>query len=160
MEKRIRPAARVVCVDAGGRILLIRWCDPATGDHLWEPPGGGIEPGETPLDAARRELSEETGLDPAAVADRGVTVERDVLWNGVRWIGAERFFLARFDQEQPPPAGAGLSEQERRDLQEYAWIPATELGTLVDPVQPPELGDVLDRLLAGQDPAVGRESGR
>jgi 8-oxo-dGTP diphosphatase len=42
----------------GGRILLIQHRRLGT----WLPVGGEIEPGETPLEAARRELFEETGL--------------------------------------------------------------------------------------------------
>lgn len=42
-----------------GRILLIKHKRLAT----WLPVGGEIEPGETPLEAARRELHEETGLE-------------------------------------------------------------------------------------------------
>jgi len=39
-------------VDASGNVLLLRWRDPGSGRLLWEPPGGGIEEGETPLAAA------------------------------------------------------------------------------------------------------------
>jgi hypothetical protein len=55
-----RPAVRIICVDAGGRVLMLQWRDPLSSALLWEPPGGGIEPGETPFDTARRELAEET----------------------------------------------------------------------------------------------------
>src|SRR5262249_42904604 len=42
-----------------GRFLLIKHRRLGT----WLPPGGEIEPGETPFEAAKRELFEETGLD-------------------------------------------------------------------------------------------------
>src|SRR3954451_3639183 len=42
----------------GGEILLIRHKRLGT----WLPVGGELEPGETPLEAARRELHNETGL--------------------------------------------------------------------------------------------------
>ena len=52
----------------GGDVLLIRHRRLGT----WLPVGGEIEPGETPLEAARRELREETGLDGQFPAGLGV----------------------------------------------------------------------------------------
>jgi 8-oxo-dGTP diphosphatase len=56
------PAACALCVDGEGRVLLTRrrW-EPYAG--MWDLPGGFLGEDEHPLDALRRELLEETGLE-------------------------------------------------------------------------------------------------
>ena len=44
-----------------GRVLLIRQYRHAVGETIWEIPAGTMEPGETPMECAGRELEEETG---------------------------------------------------------------------------------------------------
>jgi ADP-ribose pyrophosphatase len=55
-------AVAIVAVDVEGQVTLVRQLREATGGELVEIPAGTREPGETPLETARRELAEETGL--------------------------------------------------------------------------------------------------
>ncbi|MFI6762671.1 NUDIX hydrolase [Micromonospora sp. NPDC050417] len=146
METTYRPAVRVICLDASDRVLLLHWRDPFDGALLWEPPGGGIDPGETPIEAARRELVEETGLDPAAIVDQSLAVERDVRWNGKRFVGPEPFFVARYAMDRPALTRAGLLPDEQQNLDTYAWIAVSELASLSDRLEPPELRAVIATL--------------
>lgn len=57
--------AVVVPVDAYGNVTLVRQWRYPWGAGSWEAPAGHLEPGETPLDAAQRELREEAGLEAA-----------------------------------------------------------------------------------------------
>jgi ADP-ribose pyrophosphatase len=57
-----RPGAAAVAVDDAGAVLLVRQMRPAVGSAVLELPAGLIEPGEDPLETARRELEEETGF--------------------------------------------------------------------------------------------------
>ena len=52
----------IVALDSENNVLLVRQYRKAAERMLLEIPAGGIEPGEKPLDGARRELEEETGF--------------------------------------------------------------------------------------------------
>jgi 8-oxo-dGTP diphosphatase len=68
-------AAGVLFVD-GGRVLLV---EPSYKQH-WDIPGGIVEPGESPRDAAAREVKEELGL--TVEPGRLLVVDAVVLPNG------------------------------------------------------------------------------
>lgn len=63
-----RLGVNVVVLDDSGRVLLARRAAPP----IWNLPGGGVEPGEPPWEAAVRETREEVGLDVAIARLTGV----------------------------------------------------------------------------------------
>ena len=62
------PAVAIVPVYRTGHVTLVRQERAAAGGKLLELPAGGVEDGESPLETAKRELREETGLDPDPLA--------------------------------------------------------------------------------------------
>ena len=58
-------AAAVVPVTSSGSVILIHQYRHAVGESIWEIPAGTLDPGESPLECAERELSEETGFRAA-----------------------------------------------------------------------------------------------
>lgn len=125
----------MLCLDAEDRVLLLHFRDPFDGHQLWEPPGGGLEPGESPLEAVVREWGEETSLPLPQLAATSTYVARDVVWRGARWVVDEEFFLGRL---KGPGAAIPLEgvDQEMDAYLGAAWVPWREVEALDDPVEP------------------------
>ena len=97
-----------------GRILLIRRGHaPSLG--LWSLPGGRVEPGESDVDAVRREVAEETGLR-VDVGPLAGEVRRPGVGDVVYRI--RDYLVTVVDGE--PTAGD--------DADDVAWVPLDQLG--------------------------------
>ncbi|MCM0675041.1 NUDIX domain-containing protein [Micromonospora phytophila] len=146
-----RRAARVLLVDAPGRVLLFSGSDPARPEHgrWWFTPGGGLDPGETYAEGAARELAEETGLrlEPSGF---GAPVHTDVTefpFDGVWYRQEQEFFLVRVTAHEVDTAG--FNEVERSSVAGHRWWAVAELAATDERYYPPDLPAVLTRALAG-----------
>jgi len=61
----------IVALTPGGKIPIVRQYRPVIETFSWELPAGLLDPGESPADACRRELLEETGLTARAIHPLG-----------------------------------------------------------------------------------------
>jgi 8-oxo-dGTP pyrophosphatase MutT (NUDIX family) len=149
-----RDAVRVVLTDAGGRVLLFHVLTPDEApDGWWELPGGGIDPGETYLDAAVREIREETGLilDPAQVSKPAW--RRDSTWRsrGKRRLQHEVVVRAQLSADQPAVVDGGRTPQEVEDYVTARWWTVPEITKGDARFYPGRLPELLPQFLAGQE---------
>lgn len=67
--------ACIVALTVDGSVVLARQYRPGPGEWLMELPGGVVDPGESPADAAARELLEETGHAAGSLQAVGTTLQ-------------------------------------------------------------------------------------
>lgn len=143
-----RLAARVLLLDRAGRVLLQQCCDPGApqAGSWWNTPGGGLDEGESPEQAAVRELFEETGLALAASAVGPVVHSRvaEFRFGGAEYRQSEDYFLVRTDAFEPVPTA--LSSVEMVAVLGTRWWTRDELRRTGEQVHPAGLVDVLDRV--------------
>ena len=138
-----RLGGRVLLFDESGRILLIHE-SLEDGTTHWLTPGGGVEAGEHPRDAARREAREETGIDIRIAPDaEPVHVTRRIWsWANVFYDQVDEFYVARVEDGTVPRATA-LTEVEQATLIEMRWWAAGELAETAEVLLPGDLATLL-----------------
>ncbi|MCU0729886.1 MAG: RNA pyrophosphohydrolase [Sphingopyxis sp.] len=140
-KKPYRQGVGIMLLNAKGQVFAGQRLDSVV--EAWQMPQGGLDPGETPLAAAWRELEEETGVQPhlAALireAERDFTYDFPAdlaasLWNG-RYAGqSQRWFAFRF-LGKDGDINIATKEPEFRDWQ---WVDRSDLAGLIVPFKRP-----------------------
>jgi len=137
---RPRQAGRAILRDEHGRVLLIWFVLPNM--RFWATPGGGVEPGETLLQTAQRELMEELGITVAL--EGPIHTATGIFEFEGEWIeNKDHFFHGRWSGT---PKLSGITANESAALQDARWWTVEELEATGDAFFPRDLPAVVRRL--------------
>lgn len=145
-----RPGVGIMLLNRDGLVFVGQRVDYP--GEAWQMPQGGIDRGESPRDAAFRELKEEVGTDHAEVlAESRRWFEYDLpaevsgrLWRG-RYRGQrQKWFVMRFLGEDRDIDIAA----HHPEFSAWKWVPAADLPILIVPFKRQLYRDLLDEFAA------------
>ncbi len=141
-----RPCVGIMLLDGQGRVFVARRIDTAA--EAWQMPQGGIDAGETPVQAAWREMEEEIGTSAATLlAESRGWLRYDLppalvprLWRG-RFRGQEqKWFAFRFTGRDRDINLATATPE----FHDWKWVERAELPRLIVPFKRAIYRQVID----------------
>jgi ADP-ribose pyrophosphatase len=113
-------SAVMMPVDGRGRVLLVRQYRLPARAYLWELPAGRLDPGESVLTAAKRELTEETGF-------------RAKRWTKLAsFFNSPGFVAERMTIYVAQDLTAGAATPMEDEQIESRWFTMAEIGRMID----------------------------
>jgi putative (di)nucleoside polyphosphate hydrolase len=167
-----RPCVGIMLLNHDGLVFVGRRRSKKAPDqprlqHEWQMPQGGIDPGEDPLQAALRELREETNVFSAsflAESPEWYTYDLPSEYSTKSWKGRfqgqrQKWFALRFDGDESEidietPAGG-----HKPEFDAWRWAPIEHLVNLIIPFKRPVYEKVVENfahLAAPAPPPAGR----
>lgn len=154
----IRHIARALVFDPADRLLLIEYesvrpIDPARPDlrSFWFMPGGGLEPGESHVEACRRELSEEIGVPDAGIGPQVATCDGPFLLFDKARDARERYFVVRLPSAHVDTSR--LAETEDNPVLGTRWWTLDDLAASAERIEPAGLAELARRVISEDAPA-------
>lgn len=145
-ERPYRPCVGIMLINQDNRIFAGQRID--TKLEAWQMPQGGIDEGETPLEAAFREMKEETGTDKARLlAEHSDWLDYDIpqpladeLWDGAFRGQTQKWIAMRFTGTD---ADINIAT-EHPEFNQWRWVDPEKLVQMAVPFKRPVYAAVMD----------------
>lgn len=156
-----RPCVGLALFNPAGLVFIGRRANRSQREHVapgheWQMPQGGIDPGEQPIEAAYRELREETNVASVSLLAEApdwlsYDLPREIgreAWRGKYRGQSQKWFAFRFDGDESEIDIQSPGGGHKPEFDAWRWVPLEETPELIIPFKRDVYREVA-RLFAG-----------